>query len=156
MVNDPLIGWITDKKFGFTKRWGRRYPFFAIGAVSFVWIYLFIFTVPFSDQIGMFVWLLVTICIFEFLYSLFIKPSVAAIHPALTPKAPFSSRLSAAAAPTTPNSVMTANTSATLIIPKFVHILITDNRFLLPNIRNSWINQNMIPPNGFLYYIRRL
>jgi len=77
MVNDPLIGWITDKKFGFTKRWGRRYPFFAIGAVSFVWIYLFIFTVPFSDQIGMFVWLLVTICIFEFLYSLFIVEYLA-------------------------------------------------------------------------------
>ncbi len=77
MVNDPLIGWITDKKFGFTERWGRRYPFFIIGAVSFVWIYLFIFTVPFSDQIGMFLWLLVTICIFEFLYSLFIVEYIA-------------------------------------------------------------------------------
>ena len=79
MVNDPLIGWFTDKKFKFTKRLGRRYPFFAIGALSFVWIYLFIFTVPFTDQIGMFVWLLIMICIFEFLYSLFLVSYMALI-----------------------------------------------------------------------------
>jgi GPH family glycoside/pentoside/hexuronide:cation symporter len=72
MVNDPFLGWISDKKFRFTKRWGRRYPFFAVGALSFVWIYLFIYTVPFTDQIGMFIWLLITICIFEALYSLFL------------------------------------------------------------------------------------
>ncbi len=72
MVNDPILGWISDKKFKFTKRFGRRYPFFLIGALSFVWVYLFIFTVPFTDQIGMFIWLLVTICVFELLYSLFI------------------------------------------------------------------------------------
>jgi GPH family glycoside/pentoside/hexuronide:cation symporter len=77
MINDPLIGWITDKEFRFTKRWGRRYPFFAIGALSFVWVYLFIFTVPFTDQIGMFIWLLITICVFEFLYSLFIVTYLA-------------------------------------------------------------------------------
>jgi GPH family glycoside/pentoside/hexuronide:cation symporter len=72
MVNDPLLGWISDKRFRFTKRWGRRYPFFAIGALSFVWIYLFIYIVPFTDQIGMFIWLLITICTFEALYSLFL------------------------------------------------------------------------------------
>ncbi len=72
MINDPLLGWISDKKFSFTKRWGRRFPFFAAGALSFVWVYLFIFTVPFTDEIGMFIWLLITICLFEFLYSMFI------------------------------------------------------------------------------------
>ena len=72
MINDPLLGWISDKRFKFTKRWGRRYPFFAVGALSFVWVYLFIFTVPFTDPIGMFIWLLITICLFEFLYSMFI------------------------------------------------------------------------------------
>jgi GPH family glycoside/pentoside/hexuronide:cation symporter len=72
MVNDPLLGWISDKKFKFTKRWGRRYPFFAIGALSFVWVYLLVFTVPFTNQAGMFFWLLITICLFEFLYSMFI------------------------------------------------------------------------------------
>jgi len=79
MVNDPLIGWFTDKQFKFTKRLGRRYPFFAIGALSFVWIYLFIFTVPFTDQIGMFIWLLITICVFELLYSLFLVSYMALI-----------------------------------------------------------------------------
>jgi len=79
MVNDPLIGWFTDKKFKFTKRLGRRYPFFAIGALSFVWIYLFIFTVPFTSEIGMFIWLLIMICIFELLYSLFLVSYMALI-----------------------------------------------------------------------------
>lgn len=77
MINDPLIGWFADKNFGFTKRWGRRYPFFVIGALVFVWFYLFIFTVPFTDQIGMFIWLLITICIFEFFYSMFIVTYLA-------------------------------------------------------------------------------
>ncbi|MBD3255038.1 MAG: MFS transporter [Candidatus Lokiarchaeota archaeon] len=72
MINDPILGWISDKKFNFTKRWGRRFPFFAAGALSFVWMYLFIFTVPFTDQVGIFIWLLITICAFELLYSLFI------------------------------------------------------------------------------------
>jgi len=79
MVNDPLIGWFSDKKLKFTRRLGRRYPFFAIGALSFVWIYLFIFTVPFTDQIGMFIWLLIMICIFEFLYSMFLVSYMALI-----------------------------------------------------------------------------
>lgn len=79
MVNDPLIGWFTDKQFKFTKRLGRRYPFFAIGALTFVWIYLFIFTVPFTDQIGMFFWLLITICVFELFYSLFLVSYMALI-----------------------------------------------------------------------------
>jgi len=72
MINDPLLGWISDKKYRFTARWGRRYPFFVVGILSFVWSYLFIFTVPSSDQIGMFIWLLITICAFELLYSLYL------------------------------------------------------------------------------------
>jgi len=72
MINDPLLGWISDKKFRFTRRLGRRFPFFAIGILSFVWVYLFIFTVPFTSELGIFFWLLVTICAFELLYSLFI------------------------------------------------------------------------------------
>ncbi|MBD3255108.1 MAG: MFS transporter [Candidatus Lokiarchaeota archaeon] len=70
MVNDPILGWLSDRKTRFTKRWGRRFPWFAIGALSYAWIYLLIFTVPFTDQIGMFIWLVIMICIFELLFSL--------------------------------------------------------------------------------------
>ena len=70
MINDPLLGYLSDRKTRFTKKWGRRYPFYLIGALTYAWIYLFVFAVPFTDEIGMFIWLLVTICIFEGLFSL--------------------------------------------------------------------------------------
>ena len=70
MINDPLLGFLSDRKTRFTKKWGRRYPFYLIGALTYAWIYLFVFTVPFTDEIGMFTWLLITICIFEGLFSL--------------------------------------------------------------------------------------
>jgi GPH family glycoside/pentoside/hexuronide:cation symporter len=70
MINDPLLGYLSDKKTRFTKKYGRRYPFYVIGALVYAWIYFFIFAVPFNDQIGMFIWLLISICIFEALFTL--------------------------------------------------------------------------------------
>ena len=70
MINDPLLGYLSDKKTRFTKKYGRRYPFYVIGALTYAWIFFFVFTVPFTDQIGMFIWLLITICIFEGLFTL--------------------------------------------------------------------------------------
>ncbi|TFG06327.1 MAG: MFS transporter, partial [Promethearchaeota archaeon] len=70
MINDPLLGWLSDRKTRFTRKWGRRYPWFAVGALAYAWIYLLIFIVPFGDDFGMFMWLLITICIFEALFSL--------------------------------------------------------------------------------------
>jgi len=45
MINDPLLGFLSDRKTRFTKKWGRRYPFYLIGALTYAWIYLFVFTV---------------------------------------------------------------------------------------------------------------
>ncbi len=70
MINDPLIGWFSDKGTRFTKRWGRRFPWFLVGAIFFNIVYMFVFIVPFTDQLGMFIWLLVIICIYELCYSL--------------------------------------------------------------------------------------
>ncbi|MBA7631061.1 Melibiose carrier protein [subsurface metagenome] len=70
MINDPLIGWFSDKGTRFTKRWGRRFPWFLIGAISINFVYIFIYIVPANDQLGMFIWLLVIICLFELCYSL--------------------------------------------------------------------------------------
>jgi GPH family glycoside/pentoside/hexuronide:cation symporter len=70
MINDPLLGYLSDRKTRFTKKYGRRYPFYVIGILIYAWIYLFIFAVPFTDQIGMFFWLLFSICIFEALFTL--------------------------------------------------------------------------------------
>ncbi|MBD3195591.1 MAG: MFS transporter, partial [Candidatus Lokiarchaeota archaeon] len=70
MVNDPILGYLCDKKYKFTEKYGRRYPWYVIGILSYAWVYLLIFTVPFSDEIGLFFWLLITIISFEFAFTL--------------------------------------------------------------------------------------
>lgn len=69
-VNDPILGFLSDKKTKLTEKYGRRFPWFMIGALSYSFIYLLIFMVPFQDQLGMFFWLVITICAFELLFSL--------------------------------------------------------------------------------------
>lgn len=70
MFNDPLLGHLSDRKNRFTQKYGRRFPWFVASAIPFTFIYLFIFTVPFNDTILIFIWLLITICLYDFLYSI--------------------------------------------------------------------------------------
>lgn len=70
MINDPLIGWLSDRRTRFTEKWGRRFPWFIIGAFSLSLIYILVYTVPSSDQLVMFIWLLIIILLYEFSYSL--------------------------------------------------------------------------------------
>ncbi|MHA1490536.1 MAG: MFS transporter [Promethearchaeota archaeon] len=71
MINDPLIGYLSDKSTFFVKKgWGRRFPWYAIGVLVYMWIYLLVFMVPTNDEIGMFFWLLITIIIFEGAFTL--------------------------------------------------------------------------------------
>jgi len=70
MVNDPLLGFLCDRKTRLTERWGRRFPWFIIGAFIYSCTYLLIFIVPFKDQMGMFFWLLITLILYELFYSL--------------------------------------------------------------------------------------
>ena len=68
-VNDPLIGYLVDKPFRFTRKWGRRFPWIIIGGIPWIISYVLIFTPPKVDpQTGawiLFGWLLVTICLFD-------------------------------------------------------------------------------------------
>lgn len=74
MINDPLLGWLSDKKTRFTERWGRRFPWFLVGAILTNIVYFFIYAVPFGDpksnQIAVFIWLIVILVLFELVYSL--------------------------------------------------------------------------------------
>lgn len=72
-LNDPLVGYISDKtvKFErFTRKWGRRFPWFLIAALPCALCYFFIFTPPISDTTLLFIYLVVIICLYEFFYSL--------------------------------------------------------------------------------------
>ena len=69
MINDPLAGYISDKTYRFTKRWGRRFPWFMVSAIPCAIVYFFIFTVPPGDILFIFLWFLISICLFDLFFS---------------------------------------------------------------------------------------
>lgn len=72
--NDPLIGYITEKKTTrFSAKYGRRFPWIFIGSLLWVFSYVLIFAVPgglTSDPYITFIWMVLTVCLFDTLYSL--------------------------------------------------------------------------------------
>ena len=74
-VNDPLIGFLTDRPFKFTKKWGRRLPWVIIGGIPWIFSYLLLFTPPDVDPnsgaIILFIWLVVMTCLYDTFASLF-------------------------------------------------------------------------------------
>jgi GPH family glycoside/pentoside/hexuronide:cation symporter len=70
MFNDPLVGYISDLSTRFTKRWGKRFPWFLFTAIPCAVVFTFIFSPPIvPDWWGTFFYLLVFICLFDFLFS---------------------------------------------------------------------------------------
>jgi GPH family glycoside/pentoside/hexuronide:cation symporter len=73
-VNDPLIGFLTNRPFKFTKKWGRRFPWILIGGIPWVISYVLIFTPPITDPVSgawiLFGWLLLSLCLFDTFCSL--------------------------------------------------------------------------------------
>lgn len=68
-VNDPLIGYLTNRPFKFTKKWGRRFPWVLIGGIPWIFTYFLVFIPPNVDPQGgawiLFAWLVVTTCLFD-------------------------------------------------------------------------------------------
>jgi len=74
-VNDPLVGYLTNKPFKFTKKWGRRFPWIMIGGLAYILSYILIFTPPDVDpQSGawiFFIWFVISTAIFDTFNSIF-------------------------------------------------------------------------------------
>ena len=74
MFNDPFIGYITNRPFKFTKKWGRRFPWILIGGLPWGFTYALIFLPPTynaeSDAWLLFFWLLFTTCLFDTFHSI--------------------------------------------------------------------------------------
>jgi GPH family glycoside/pentoside/hexuronide:cation symporter len=74
-VNDPLVGYLTDRPFKFTKKWGRRLPWVLIGGVPWIFSYILIFTPPVVDpQDGaliLFAWIVIMTCLYDTFASIF-------------------------------------------------------------------------------------
>ncbi|MHA2094016.1 MAG: MFS transporter, partial [Candidatus Hodarchaeales archaeon] len=73
-INDPLIGYLTEKRTTrFSRRFGRRFPWIIGGSLVWVFTFILIFAIPDfvqNDQTLLFIWMIVTTCLFDTFYSL--------------------------------------------------------------------------------------
>ena len=76
-VNDPVIGFVTNRRAPFSHILGRRFPWIIIGLLLSACSFILIFAVPESfraqastNPIPVFIWMVLTICIFDGCYSL--------------------------------------------------------------------------------------
>lgn len=74
-INDPLVGYLTDRPFKFTKKWGRRFPWILFGGIPLGFSYVLVFNAPRVDpEAGawiLFGWLVFTTCLFDTFHSIF-------------------------------------------------------------------------------------
>ncbi|MHA1518980.1 MAG: MFS transporter [Promethearchaeota archaeon] len=73
-VNDPLLGWISEKKRPFWKRWGKRGFWLAISIPPMYLSYALLFNIPkvlWTNDWLMFIWLFFMLCMADTFYSLF-------------------------------------------------------------------------------------
>lgn len=77
-VNDPIIGWLTDRT---NTRWGRRRPWLLFGAVPFGLLFFLQWVVPPFDLTGMFIYYLVIALLFDTAFTIVNVP-----YTALTPE----------------------------------------------------------------------
>ena len=73
-LNDPLIGWLTDRNFKWTRKWGRRFPWIAIGFIPQSLSLIMIFSPPgTAADIGplpVMLWLLFSLFLFDLFITL--------------------------------------------------------------------------------------
>jgi len=68
-VNDPLVGYLTNRPFKFTKKWGRRFPWILMGGIPWMLSYALIFLPPSlnpqTQAIWLFLWLIMATCLYD-------------------------------------------------------------------------------------------
>ena len=72
-LNDPLIGWLTDRNFKWTRKWGRRFPWIAIGFIPQSLSLIMIFSAPTLDPanpLPVMLWLIFSLFIFDLFITL--------------------------------------------------------------------------------------
>ncbi len=75
MFNNPLFGYLTDKPFRWTKKWGMRFPWIMIGIFPTIILYYFLFAIPenlIGDDWGLFWYFLIVACLLDTFYSIFL------------------------------------------------------------------------------------
>jgi len=74
MVNDPLLGYLTDRPFRWTKKYGMRFPWIIIGGIPSIIFWFLLFVSPDADPDNpwpVFFYFVIITCIFDLFYSLY-------------------------------------------------------------------------------------
>ncbi|TFG07553.1 MAG: MFS transporter [Promethearchaeota archaeon] len=75
MFNDPLVGYVADKPRSFWKKYGKRFLWMVIGGLLWVVCFVLFFAIPDvnprTDWLFIFLWLLISLCIYDTLFSIF-------------------------------------------------------------------------------------
>jgi GPH family glycoside/pentoside/hexuronide:cation symporter len=72
-LNDPLIGYLTDRNFKWTRKWGRRFPWIVIGFIPQSISLIMIFSAPELDPGNhwpVMIWLILSLFIFDLFITL--------------------------------------------------------------------------------------
>ena len=73
-INDPLIGFLTDRNTKFTRKAGKRFPWIVIGIIPATLIFALLFMPPTTDAtndpLPVFVWVILITCLFDSLTTL--------------------------------------------------------------------------------------
>ena len=71
-LNDPMIGYLTDRNFKWTRKWGRRFPWMVIGLIPWCFIIILIFSAPDAtvNPWPAFIWLLTMLVLNDLFVSL--------------------------------------------------------------------------------------
>ncbi|TFG29966.1 MAG: MFS transporter [Promethearchaeota archaeon] len=74
-INDPVIGYLTNRQFKFTKKYGRRKPWILLGGIPLGFCYFLVFTPPRVDPKAgawiLFGWLVLVTFLFDTFNTLF-------------------------------------------------------------------------------------
>ncbi len=75
MVNDPIIGFLADKPRSFWRKYGKRLPWVVTGGIGTALGFILIFAIPDvdpqTDWLFTFIWLLLSVCLFDTFFSMF-------------------------------------------------------------------------------------
>jgi len=74
MFNDPLMGYLTDRPFKWTKKWGMRFPWIVIGIIPATIFGILLMLAPDADPSNpwpVFWWFIIMTCILDTFYSIY-------------------------------------------------------------------------------------
>jgi GPH family glycoside/pentoside/hexuronide:cation symporter len=71
-LNDPVVGFLTDRNFKWTRKWGRRFPWMVVGLIPWCFIIILVFSAPDAtvNPWPAFIWLLIMLVLYDLFITL--------------------------------------------------------------------------------------